>query len=246
MTALHVSRCAALQLTDDERCAITPSIQQFQLGESSQGERLLERGRKYGRAVNDPLFCGALDLFIKEEQQHSAYLAAFMESQSIPLIEQHWVDTVFRKLRGLAGLELSLSVLVTAEIIAVAYYRALRAATASPTLKMICTRILDDEASHLKYQASMLARVAVSRRQFLQRAASALHRLFLEGTILIVWIEHREVFKRALYDLRRFKNETLKEFVDWKACRVAVLNQMRGVPVGSQDELRSSGYALNK
>ena len=246
MTALHVSRCAAVQLTDDERRAITPSIQQFQLGESSQGGRLLERGGKYGRAVKDPLFAAPLDLFIKEEQQHSAYLAAFMESQSIPLLAQHWVDTVFRKLRGLAGLELSLSVLVTAEIIAVAYYRALRAATASPTLKMICTRILDDEASHLKYQASMLARVFASRGQFLQRATCALHRLFLEGTILVVWIEHREVFNRALYDFRRFKNETRKEFADWNVCRLAVLNQLRGVPAVSQEKVRASGYVLNK
>lgn len=246
MTALHVSRCAALQLADDERRAITPSIQQFQLGESSQGERLLERGRTYGQAVNDLLFADALDLFIREEQQHSAYLAAFMESQSIPLLARHWVDTVFRKLRGLAGLELSLSVLVTAEIIAVAYYRALRAATTSPTLKMICTRILDDEASHLKYQASMLARVAASRGQFLQRAAGTLHWLFLEGTILIVWIEHREVFKRALYDFRRFKNETLKEFAEWNGCRKSVLSQMRGVPADTQEKLRASGYAVNK
>jgi hypothetical protein len=129
MTALHVSRNAAIQLTEKERRTITPSIQQFQLGEASKGQRLFERGQKYGRAVNDPLFAGALDIFIKEEQQHSRYLAAFMESQSIPRVDKHWVDTVFRKLRGLAGLELSLTVLVTAEIVAVPYYRALRSAT---------------------------------------------------------------------------------------------------------------------
>ena len=72
--------------------------------------------RSSGGAVNDPLFAGALEIFIKEEQQHSRYLAAFMESQSIPRLQKHWVDRVFRKLRGLAGLELSLTVLVTAEI----------------------------------------------------------------------------------------------------------------------------------
>jgi hypothetical protein len=131
MTALHVSRCAAFQLTESERRVATPSIQQFQLGEGARGQRLLERGQKYGRKVNDPLFAGALDLFIKEEQQHSRYLSAFMESQGIPLVQWHWVDSVFRELRGLAGLELPLTVLVTAEIIAVPYYRALRGATGS-------------------------------------------------------------------------------------------------------------------
>jgi 1,2-phenylacetyl-CoA epoxidase catalytic subunit len=219
MTALHVSCCAAIQLTEQERRTITRSIQQFQLGEGSRGQRLLERGQKFGRAVNDPLFAGALEIFIKEEQQHSRYLAAFMESQSIPPVRKHWVDSVFRKLRGLAGLELSLTVLVTAELIAVPYYRALRAATGSPILKLICTRILEDEASHLKFQASMLARIASARPAAFQRALGEIHRLFLLGTILVVWIEHRAVFEAAGYGFRRFKKETLLEFIEWNAAR---------------------------
>jgi hypothetical protein len=225
MTALHVSSNAVKQLTERERHAIAPSIQQFQLGEGSRGQRLLERGRKFGRAVNDPLFASALEIFVKEEQQHSRYLAAFMESQSIPLVRKHRVDTVFRKLRGLAGLELSLTVLVTAELIAVPYYRALRGATGSPILKMICTRILEDEASHLKFQASMLARVASARPGTLPRVLRELHGLFLLGTILMVWIEHGPVFDAAGYSFRRFKNETLLEFSDWKTARSALMKQ---------------------
>jgi hypothetical protein len=223
MTALHVSCNEAIQLTETERRTITPSIQQFQLGEESRGQRLLERGQKYGRAVNDSLFAGALEIFIKEEQQHSRYLAAFMESQSIPRLQRHWVDGIFRKLRGLAGLELSLTVLVTAEIIAVPYYRALRGATGSPILKLICTRILEDEANHLKFQASMLARVASARPAALRRTFGELHRLFLTGTILIVWIEHRPVFEAAGYSFRRFKDETLLEFSDWNTLRSTLM-----------------------
>lgn len=225
MTALHVSHCAALQLTESERRIVTPSIPQFQLGEGASGQRLLERGQKYGRRVNDPLFAGALDLFIKEEQQHSRYLAAFMASQGIPLLQRHWVDSVFRKLRGLAGLELSLTVLVTAEIIAVPYYRALRTATASPILKMICTRILEDETSHLKYQASMLARMASKRSRAFQRALIDLHRLFLLGTILVVWNGHHAVFEPAGYDYRRFKGETLAAFIEWTALRISLVKR---------------------
>jgi 1,2-phenylacetyl-CoA epoxidase catalytic subunit len=225
MTALHVSRNAPIQLTEKERRTITPSIQQFQLGEGSRGHRLLERGQKYGQAVNDPLFAGALDIFIKEEQQHSRYLAAFMESQSIPRVNKHWVDTVFRKLRGLAGLELSLTVLVTAEIVAVPYYRALRSATGSPILKLICTRILEDEANHLRFQASMLARAAAAQPATVRRLLSELHRFFLFGTIFVVWIEHRAVFEAADYGFRRFKNEALFEFSDWKIARSGWMKQ---------------------
>jgi hypothetical protein len=225
MTAMHVSSGAAIQLTEKERRTIAPSIQQFQLGESSRGQRLLERGQRYGRAVNDPHFANALDLFIKEEQQHSRYLAGFMESQSIPLVPKHWMDTVFRKLRGLAGLELSLTVLVTAELIAVPYYRALRGATGSPILKMICTRILEDESSHLKFQASMLARVASARSAIFQQALREVHLHFLLGTILVVWIEHRTVFEAAGYGFRRFKNETLLEFSNWNTARSVWMKQ---------------------
>jgi hypothetical protein len=223
LTALHVSRCAARQLTDRERRIITPSIQQFQLGEGARGQRLLERGQKFGRSVGDPLFAGALELFIREEQQHSRYLAAFMESQRIRRLQRHWIDSIFRALRGLAGLELSLTVLVTAEIIAVPYYRALRAATGSPILKTICTRILGDEASHVKYQASMLARLTALRTPPVRRAVSELHRLFLLGTLLVVWRGHRAVFVTANYDFRRFKDETMREFSAWERARVRVV-----------------------
>jgi hypothetical protein len=219
MTALYVSPLAAAQLTAAETAAVTKSIQQFQLGEGSKGQRLLDHGKKYGRAVNDPFFVGALDLFIKEEQQHSRYLDAFMQSQGIPVVGRHWVDTVFRKLRGLAGLELSLTVLVTAEIIAMPYYRALRDATGSPVLKNICRRILEDEATHLRYQASMLARLTAKRYGIFDRMISGLRRLFLYGTTLVVWLGHRGVFGAAGYSFGRFQEEALFEFDELENCR---------------------------
>jgi 1,2-phenylacetyl-CoA epoxidase catalytic subunit len=212
MTALHVSPNEAVQLTNKEIRAITASIQQFQLGESSRGQRLLDRGQEYGRMVNDPMFAGALEMLIKEEQQHSQYLAAFMESQGIPRLRKHWVDSIFRKLRVMAGLELSLTVLATAEMLAVPYYRALRAATGSPILKLICTRILEDEANHLKFQASMLGRMGAGRPGVLRRMVDAAHRFFFLGTMLVVWREHREVFELAGYSYWKFQEEAIAEF----------------------------------
>jgi hypothetical protein len=220
MTALYVSPVRAEQLAPWEKAAIAKSIQQFQLGEGSKGQRLLDRGKKYAREADDSCFAAALTLFIREEQQHSRYLAAFMESQGIPRVARHWVDTAFRRLRGLAGLELSLTVLVTAEIIAIAYYSALREATSSATLKMICRRILEDEAAHLRFQASMLGRISSKRSSEWQRAAGKLHGQFLLGTIALVWMEHRTVFQAAGYDFRRFREETLSEFGEWQSLRM--------------------------
>src|SRR5580704_8121648 len=172
------------KLSPTERRSIQHSIQQFQLGESSEGRRLLNRAREYSRATNDPDFAEALSLFVKEEQRHSAYLLRFMRAQGIPEVSSHWVDSVFRHLRVLAGLELSLRVLVTAEIIAVPYYTALGRSTASRLLRAISSRIVQDEAAHLKFQSSMLSRLGALRRPIVRRLISRLHRLFLVGTSL--------------------------------------------------------------
>ena len=200
------------KLSGPERAAIGHSIPQFQLGEGSHGRRVLKRGLRYSTRVNDPYFSRAIYLFIKEELRHSAHLLRFMEKQGIPALSKRWVDSVFRYLRGLAGLELSLRVLVTAEIIAVPYYRALGRATNSPLLRALCALILADEAVHLHFQASMLRRVASSRFALLARMASRMHRLFLIATVCIVWREHRSAFEAAGYRFDRLLKEALSEF----------------------------------
>src|SRR5919197_823313 len=49
-----------------------------------------------------------------------------------------WGYAVFRQLRRALNLEMLISVLLTVELIAKVYYRALRQATASPLLRRIC------------------------------------------------------------------------------------------------------------
>jgi hypothetical protein len=203
----------AYTLSNGERRAIRTSIQQFQLGEGSEGRRLLDRGDVYSYAVGDLYFREALLLFIREEQRHSAQLLRFMRRQGIPAVESHWVDTVFRRLRGLAGLELSLRVLVTAEIIAVPYYRALSRTTRSKLLRAISVKILNDEANHLKFQASMLHRLGNRRSPPWKDFISGVQRLFLIGTCCIVWLDHRSVFAGAAYSFRKFLGEVLSELL---------------------------------
>jgi hypothetical protein len=200
------------RLSAHERAVVESSIQQFQLGEGSQGRRLLKRGIRSSHRANDPYFPRALYLFIKEEQRHSAHLLRFMDQQGIPPVSKHWIDSVFRHLRGLAGLELSLRVLVTAEIIAVPYYRALGMATKAPLLRALGSIILADEGAHLRFQASMLRRMALGRLSPITRAVSHMHRTFLVATVCIVWREHRRVFEAAGYRFGRLLKESLSEF----------------------------------
>jgi hypothetical protein len=212
LTANPVPWSDPYKLSRSERTTIEHSIRQFQLGERSQGRRLLRRGLSYSARVGDPYFARALHLFIKEEQRHSAHLLRFMEQQRIPAVSKHWVDSIFRRLRGLAGLEFSLRVLVTAEIIAVPYYLALGRVTNSPVLRALSSRILLDEFTHLRFQAWMLRRLASGRVTLLVNIFARIHRLFLILTACIVWREHRSVFKAAGYSFGRLLRHLLLEY----------------------------------
>ena len=94
-------------------------------------------------------------------------------------------------------------VLATAEVVAIPYYTALRDATGSPLLRSICCRILSEEAQHLRFQAFTFGRLGQRRSAFARRIACSAHRWFLMATTLLVWIEHRPVFRAGGYSLRQ-------------------------------------------
>ena len=108
-----------------------------------------------------------MKLFIAEEQNHSGILGRFLDREGIPRLTNDWVDGAFRRLRKLAGLDICAMTLVTAEVLAIPFYQALRDATRSALLRSICVRILCDEAAHLNYQALTIGLV---RRPLGERA----------------------------------------------------------------------------
>jgi hypothetical protein len=192
------------RLSGAERAVVIESIQQFQLGENAQGRRLLERAETL-----DAEFVQALRLFIKEEQRHSALLGRFLKTQGSPCLHRHWVHAAFRRVRGWAGLEVRMRVLATAEVLAIPYYTALRDATGSPLLRSICDRILAEETEHLRFQAFTFGRLASHRAALLQAMAHAMHRCFLMAITLLVWMEHRLVFRAGGYSLGQLWRQRL-------------------------------------
>jgi hypothetical protein len=205
------------RLSGAERVAVVDSIRQFQLGENAGGTRLLKRAEVFARSSGDTEYLEALRLFIGEEQRHSRILGRFLELHGIACLRRHWVHGVFRKIRALAGLELCMRVLATAEVVAVPYYTALRNATGSPLLHEICDRILQEEAAHLRFQRHTFARAAGSRRPLLRRAVWTLHRAFLEVTTIAVWWEHGKVLRAGGYSLARFRAELKSAFAELRS-----------------------------
>ncbi|WP_052350402.1 ferritin-like domain-containing protein [Paenibacillus gorillae] len=200
------------RLTASERKAVTRSIQQFQLGENSEGKHLISNAKAYIDKTKDEAYFGAIVEFIREEQRHARDLAKFMRLQQIPIIREHWVDGVFRKLRKFAGLEQSIIVLITAEIIAKIYYKALRDSTSSTMLIQLCDQILLDEDKHVQFQSETLHKLSYKRNPFINSCYRGMHRFLLEGTLAVVWRQHRSVFKAGGYRLGSFYRECRKEF----------------------------------
>lgn len=196
------------KLTSKEKKIISKSIQQFQRGENSEGKSLF----KYAKDFNEPFYVETIKLFIREEQTHAAVLGNFMKQNNIPKIKSHWVDNVFRKLRQLASLENSVTILITAEIIAAIYYQALRDATHSKNLKMICEQILIDEEMHINFQSYTLQIFYEKKSRFRKWTSRLFHRILMKGTILVVWLHHKKVYQAGGFSFKKFYQATWQEF----------------------------------
>jgi len=184
-------------LSPAERKAVTGSIREFQLGESSEGRHLQSAADRYALTTGDAAYATTIRLFIREEQRHAAYLARFLGAEGVMLKTRTWADSVFRNLRHLGELETAIAVLLTAEIIAQVYYLALRRATGSRVLRAICRRILADEAAHVRFQAERLAILRRGRTTVSLMLCLSLQRLLFALALGVVWHNHGDALRRG-------------------------------------------------
>lgn len=192
-------------LTDAERLRIARSLATFQLGEQSDGRHLYRLAERLAARQGHAALLTTTRYFIREEQHHAAQLKAFMEYHGIPLRRREWTDSIFRRLRHLAGFEWAVRVLVTAEVIGLVYYRGLRRSTGSLWLQRICRDFCADETVHLRYEADLLATLADTQGRLTRTLHRTLHRLLLEVASCVVYQQHGAVLRQAGYDLGRFR-----------------------------------------
>jgi hypothetical protein len=192
------------RLQSDERQLIAGSIATFQLAEQSEGASLLGAAQAFARCHDSPALVRIVELFIREQQRHATLLRAFMQDHAIAPKLTDWTERVFRCVRRLAGLELYLNVLITAELIGIAYYRGLESATGCQRLKVLCRSLVSDEFAHVGFASHLLlalrARHVGPVRALVRRA----HRAFLVGSACMIWLAHRRVLRRGGYSARGF------------------------------------------
>jgi hypothetical protein len=169
--------------------AIDPVAAKFQLGESGEGHKLKSHAGKTG----DTAYAKAIDLFIKEEQEHARLMGKILRELDAPLLENHWSDKCFVFMRQFFGLHQELMVLLLPEMIAKRYFRALHDGTCDPVLRAVFAQIAKDEDGHLAFHIEYLRR-AFEKMSFTRRIiAQVAWRILYRGACLAVMLDHRAV-----------------------------------------------------
>ena len=190
-------------LSENEKRMIFPSIQRFQIGEASKGWFLLKCAKHYAEKENAPEYFEAMKWFVREENCHSAYLKKYMDYYNVPVRKGSALDWIFRFLRKTWGLKSEVTVLVTAEMIALSYYSALAQCAVSPALKSICEQMLHDELRHIVFQSMTLHKLKINSLENMLRI------ILMEVTLLVVWSSMKDVFGAGGYTFRRFATDSL-------------------------------------
>jgi hypothetical protein len=141
-------------------------------------------------------------------------LRRFMNLNDIAALQAGSSNAIFRALRNALGsLEISITVLVSAELIAKVYYPALREATQSEVLRALCDQIHREEIAHVEFQTEQLARLRMGRSFLWNALTRAFQRVLYYPTVLIVWVSHRRVLKAGRLSFTTFWSKCRKELV---------------------------------
>lgn len=195
-------------LPDEEAALIFPSISYFQAGEKSDGVHLKKCAYAFSKRINCSKFISIIRCFITEENMHSSYLKSFMYHHCKPAKERIFLDSAFRHIRRLFGFKTEVIVLVTAEIVALSYYSALKNATSSSNLKAICNRMLQDETAHIVFQAYNLSHFKTDW------VIKTTREILMLLTSLSLWICSNKLFKAGGYNLLKFLKSNFKYLND--------------------------------
>lgn len=183
-------------LSEQEKNRILPSLQAWQLGETSDGSHLLAAARKYSTQINDPDYPTAVSLFIREEQKHGNNLGRYIDSIGEKRVSKDWGDTMFRKIRYMnTSMELWTIAVITVESCAQIFYQSLKDATQCKLLKQICTDILIDEAAHIEFQMERLTIIYAQKDPISKFFTYTFYKYFYYTVIIVVWVAHSKALK---------------------------------------------------
>jgi len=138
----------------------------------------------------------AVASFIKEENRHAALLAGMVTHLGGKVKRRHWSAWAFKRVRRLIPrLEFEVQILLSAELIACAYYGLLARHSPAGLIRRGCAALVKDEVSHISFHVDLFS----ERLSAWLPLGKALWRtqfqvLFLAAETL-VWWEHGALFR---------------------------------------------------
>ncbi len=216
----------ACHLSEEVRVPLARSLAIFQLGETGEGSALFRLARS---CRDDPGLEGyedALRAFVLEENRHAEVLKHMVRRVDGTLLTKQWSDRVFRSVRKLVNLEFELQTLLTAELIAEAYYELLRRTVDDQPIQQACARIVKDEVGHTGFHAAFFG----YRQKKWGRASRFAWKLGLdlltETAWRVVWLDHRTCFKALGIEREQFASHVRKACRTWLR-RAGLMNRRR-------------------
>lgn len=184
---------APLEIRETVLKKLVRSIQQFQLGDGGGPAYLIAWNRD--EYLADPAMKQMIDLWFKEEKEHSRLLGDMLKRLGGKEIESHWSFSLFCGVRKYLGVRFELQALLGTEIVSNVYYKMLRTHGNDAALKSMCDLIIRDETGHIAFHRARLAEEAATGNRFCGKWWAGMFRLraLLAGTVL--WANHRPALR---------------------------------------------------
>ena len=187
---------------------LTHSLPIFHLGEASSGVHLMAEAERDGTGA----YHRAVEAFVYEEQDHARLLAMVCTALEIDLVDDHWSDRVFRRIRRVSGLRAEMLTLLVAEMIALPFFDTLAKGVGDPALADVFRRIHADEQRHLAFHAATLPGHLSRWSPKLLKMVRALWGATFVGSAAVVAWDHRLVLRACNSGMIRFFREALALF----------------------------------
>lgn len=184
-----------LAMSEGLRVPLSKSLAIFQLGETGTGSTLRRYVEKIRGREEFENYEEALQLFLNEEHRHAAMLEKMVRRLDGTLLKKQWANGSFRKLRKLINLEFQLQMLLTAELLAEAYYELLRRTVEDEPIRKACARIVKDEVGHTAFHAEFFGELQHRWSPGWRWLWQVQFRLVHWITSVVLWWDHLGCFR---------------------------------------------------
>lgn len=147
---------SAPDVSDEVRLGVLGSMQKFQIGESGEG-RVAHEIDSALLPGGDDEFRATLKMLVREEGRHSRILALMVHALGGQTLSRNWSERLFIHVRRAFGLRFKMMVLLTVEVIGIAWYGLLADELPAGPFAAALRQMCSDEERHLAFFARFFA-----------------------------------------------------------------------------------------